>query len=363
MKLIHCADFHLDSALNANLEGEKKKLRKAELMDSFVRIAEYAIENEVDAILIAGDLFDGPAVSKRTQNIVKETILCCPAVDFLYLRGNHDRDCFLENWEDKPKNFKTFGEDWTYYRYGDTVIAGAVMTEGNSGRLCETLSLNQDDCNIVMLHGQTDKYRSAENAETVQLAGYRNKNIDYLALGHYHSYSSEILDLRGSYCYCGCPEGRGYDECGEKGFVRMETVGRKLSYSFVPFAERTIHEVVVDISDAQTTVSVEKKIAAAVEKIPVDDMVSVVLKGKVSMDAERDLVYLNRRFENSFFAFRVDDSAVGLAIRPEDYKNDVSLRGEFIRMVMESNHTDEEKRMILELGVCALAGEEAESCF
>ncbi len=363
MKLLHCGDLHLDSALSANLDSEKKKLRKSELLVTFVRMAEYAAEHGARAMLIAGDLFDGSYVTKRTQNMVKDTVLRFSDVDFLYLKGNHDAENFLETWEERPDNLKLFGMDWTYYRYDNVVIAGAEFADGNADALYDSLVLNRSDCNLVLLHGQTEKYRSADKAETVALAALKNKNIDYLALGHIHSYRYEALDTRGAYCYCGCPEGRGFDECGEKGFVWLEIEDNTVKHTFVPFATRTVHEVFVDISGAETTLAVEKKVQEALAPVPEKDLVKVSLTGKVGLSAERDLQYLTGRFEHRYFAFKMNDREVGLAICPEDYENDISLRGEFIRTVMQGNYTEEEKRMLLELGIRALAGEEVESCF
>lgn len=363
MKLLHCGDLHLDSALRANLEGEKKKQRKSELLSTFVKMAEYAAEHGAEVMLIAGDLFDGKVVTKRTQNVVKETILRFSCVDFLYLKGNHDTESFLDAWEERPDNLKLFGADWTYYRYGDVVIAGAELSEGNRVGLYDSLLLNRNDCNIVMLHGQTEKYVSADKTETVTLGALKNKNIDYLALGHIHSYKYEPLDSRGVYCYCGCPEGRGFDECGEKGFVWLETEEGKITHTFVPFACRTVHELFPDISGAETTIAVEQKVKEALLGIPESDLVKVSLTGKVGLSAERDLQYLATRFESGYYAFKINDKEVGIAIRPEEYENDISLRGEFIRTVMAGNYTEEEKRMLLELGIRALNGEEAESCF
>lgn len=363
MKLLHCADLHLDSALSANLTGEKKKQRKSELLTAFVRMAEYAAEHDARAVLLAGDLFDGSSVTKRTQNIVKETVLRFSQVDFLYLKGNHDAENFLEVWEERPDNLKLFGTEWTYYCYGDVVIAGAEFADGNGDTLYDSLMLNHNDCNLVLLHGQTEKYRSAEKAETISLAALKNKNIDYLALGHIHSYRCEALDNRGVYCYPGCPEGRGFDECGEKGFVWLEIEEGTVRHTFVPFAGRTVHEVFVDISGAETTLSVEEKMKDALAGIPERDLVKVSLTGKVKLSAERDLQYLTGRFEHRFFAFKLTDREVGLAVSPEEYENDISLRGEFIRLVMQGAYTEEEKRMLLELGIRALSGEEVESCF
>lgn len=363
MKLLHCGDVHLDSALSVNLTTEKKRQRKGELLSTFVQMAEYGAEHGARVMLIAGDLFDGAHVTKRTQNMVKETVARFPDMDFLYLKGNHDTETFLDVWEERPDNLKTFGGEWTYYRYDNVVIAGAEFIGENGPVLYDSLVLNREDCNIVMLHGQTEKYRSKEKAEVVSLSALKNKNIDYLALGHIHSYRCEALDTRGVYCYCGCPEGRGFDECGEKGFVWLETEENKITHRFVPCACRTVHEVPVDITGAESTSGVEARMREALAGISEEDLVKVSLTGKVSLAAERDLTYLTGRFAHRFFAFKMNDRQVGLAVRPEEYENDISLRGEYIRLVMQGTYTEEEKRMLLELGIRALEGEEVESCF
>jgi exonuclease SbcD len=54
---------------------------------------------------------------------------------------------------------------------------------------------------------------SKDKTEVISLKELKNKAIDYLALGHIHSYKMEQLDSRGVYCYPGCLEGRGFDEC------------------------------------------------------------------------------------------------------------------------------------------------------
>ena len=58
MKIIHCADIHLGSKLESNFTEAKAKERKAELFDNFVRLIEYAKDNEIYHVIIAGDLFD-----------------------------------------------------------------------------------------------------------------------------------------------------------------------------------------------------------------------------------------------------------------------------------------------------------------
>ena len=47
-----------------------------------------------------------------------------------------------------------------------------------------------------------------------------------------------------------------------------------------------------------------------------------------------------------------------LAVDPERYRNDVSLKGEFIRQVLASELSEHEKAAVIRAGVLALAGEE-----
>ena len=58
MKIIHCADLHLDSNMTSNLSREQAKQRKAELLATFERMIAYAKDNSVKAVIIAGDLYE-----------------------------------------------------------------------------------------------------------------------------------------------------------------------------------------------------------------------------------------------------------------------------------------------------------------
>ena len=65
MRVIHCADIHLDSGLSANFDKETARERKAEILRTFVRMTEYAADCGAEAVLIAGDLFDRDVVRQR----------------------------------------------------------------------------------------------------------------------------------------------------------------------------------------------------------------------------------------------------------------------------------------------------------
>ena len=87
-------------------------------------------------------------------------------------------------------------------------------------------------------------------------------------------------------------------------------------------------------------------------------MVRVVLVGEHEPDSTRDVDSLKNRFRSYFFYFAVKDES-RLKISAEDYKNDKSLKGEFIRLVMAKEGLDEAERdAIIECGIKAMAGEE-----
>lgn len=71
MKIIHCADLHLDSKMTSNLSKEQAKERKMEILRTYSRMIEYAKNNDVKAIIIAGDLFDTRNVSATARNLVR----------------------------------------------------------------------------------------------------------------------------------------------------------------------------------------------------------------------------------------------------------------------------------------------------
>ena len=355
MKIIHTADLHLDSALKTNLSKEKAKMRKNEILHTFERMVDYAKNNEVSAILIAGDLFDTKNVTVKTKDIIKRCIEENPEIDFLYLKGNHDTDVFLYE-EDVPANLKLFGENWTSYEYGDVVITGAHLSGRNS--LYDSLILDKGKINIVTLHGQEQKYVGKDKTEMINIPLLKEKFIDYLALGHIHAYKEGKIDERGIWAYSGCLDGRGYDECGEKGFVLLSVENGEINHEFIPFQSRVIEEIRVDISDTENTSDVDRLVSEKLSFVAEENLIKVILEGKVSVECSYDLSYIEDKNKDKFFAFKIENDEVGLKFNIDDYKHDATLKGEFIRTVMSETFSEEEKRAVIELGIKALSGEE-----
>ena len=356
--MIHCADLHLDSKMESNFSQEQAKERRYEILATFENMVDYAVEHKIQVILIAGDMFDTHQNQQKTiKNRVLDRINKAKDIDFLYLQGNHDNDNFFKTRIDKPSNLKLFGDDWSSYRYENIVVAGIEFTQDNNSDIYSKLSLNENDFNIVILHGQVAKYGADNKAEIINLNALQNKYIDYLALGHIHEYKDEKLDYRGKYCYSGCLEGRGFDECGEKGFVVLNIKGDELSTQFISNSKRRFHEVIVDISDYTEAENIIKLVEEVVKDIPEDDIVKLVLEGETIEETDIDRDYIDQKLKNKYYFSKVLDQTQ-LKVDYSKYEKDISLKGEFIRKVRGLECSDIEKSKMIKIGISAIVGKQ-----
>ncbi len=350
MKIIHCADVHLGSPLNHISDRQKIENRKQEVRTTFKNVVEYAKDVGASVIMLSGDVFDSNRPFKKDKEFFYSVVKNNPDIDFLYLRGNHDRE---EGFEEEYQNLKTFSNEWSFYEYGQVKIYGLEMTNDNYVSMYNTFSASISDFNIVMLHGQTS---DTTQKDLININKLKGKNIDYLALGHVHSYSEVKLDDRGVYVYSGCPEGRGFDETGKKGIVLLTLENGECKSEFVPMAIRETFLIKVDCTGLKDAFEIYSRIKE-IAKTPKKDMLRVELFGEVDFDTEgleeeissllHDYSYLNSIKDRTVRRFDVSG-----------IEDDLSIKGEFIKKVLSSELDDESKKRVISLGLKALSGRE-----
>ncbi len=346
MKIIHCADLHL----GAKIDGFPKEIsekRKSEVRTAFSRMVEYAKEEGVSLILLSGDIFDREKPYKKDVDTFYSVVESNPEIDFVYLRGNHDE----EGERREYPNLKTFSTEWKSYAYGDIVVSGIELCKENARSYYSTLSLEEGKKNIVMLHGQI--------GEEINLVKLRDKNIDYLALGHIHQRSEGRIDDRGRYAYSGCLEGRGFDETGVKGFMLL-TVDKGVDFYFQPFSLRAIHKYEVDVSGLKEGYSIAQKVKREV-RFDKEDIYRIELIGEVDADVDDFAYDVKANLENACNFVSVKDRTKK-KIDYAAYEYDASLKGEFVRAVKENeNYTEEERTQIIAYGLKVLSGREVDA--
>ncbi len=355
MKLIHCADIHLGSKMDSNLPREKAEERRSELRATFNALVGYAKAHGAEAVLLCGDVFDSDRPFKKDKEFFYSVVKNSPDIEFFYLRGNHDGQ---ESFTEEIPNLKTFSREWTTYRLGDIAITGVELAGDNAQSVYSTLRLDGTAKNIVMMHGTAG---DGAGKDKIHIGKLREKGIDYLALGHLHTHTGFCrIDDRGVYAYPGCPEGRGFDEAGEKGFILLD-VGAKIDAEFVPFARRKIDIVKVDLSSAADDYDAYEAVKGALGALgcPKTDIVRVELSGETELESGDLAREISKKLSaEGYYYIDVKDGTTR-RFDPDKLIADRSLAGEFIRTVLASEEIAEgEKSAVISAGLKALSGRE-----
>ena len=306
-----------------------------------------------EAMIIAGDLFDSDRVPLSTCRQIIAVIESFSEISFIYLAGNHEKSAFVECGLAMPKNLKIFTNSDTRFDFGELSVYGLTDAERSA---IVGLTPDPGRRNILVLHGALTDGKSS-GGDVIGIDDLKDKGFDYIALGHYHSYEVRELDKRCKAVYCGTPEGRGFDECGEKGYVLLDIDESGVSHRFRKFARRTVRRIEVNAEGVTERYELEERAAEALEKVPKEDTVRLAFVGKRSPELVIDTLKLSARWQSSFFYFEAVDET-SIKVDPADYAFDKSLKGEFIRLVSgRDDLSDEEKGQIILCGINALMGE------
>ena len=127
--------------------------------------------------------------------------------------------------------------------------------------------------------------------------------------------------------------------------------------TFVPFAKCRLHRVSVDVTGLENNAQIAQAMKRAAAEIPKEDMVEFLLTGKTDPGTDLSVPYLQELVKGKFAFTKVKDETA-MALDPEQFQNDISLKGMFIRMVLSEVEEEADRAAIIRTGLEALAGEE-----
>lgn len=342
MKIIHTADIHLDSPLSGI---RNSAARRHELLTALNNLAEYANNNGVAAIIVAGDLFDERFTTDQTVRSVADVVKGCKASWFV-LRGNHGGSAPYEKLRRLCPEINFFDSDWTKYSQGGVTICGRELGSRDAEQWAE-LSLDKSDYNVLVLHGDVDD----PSYGLIDKKAIAASGANYVALGHRHAFAAHKFgSVKG--CYSGVLEARGFDETAETGFVEIDTDADKIR--FVTQAIRRVATVTLDVTGVTSDIALQNKIQEAVAEVAPRNYLNLILTGTASEDLHVEMV-ARELLDGKFFALRIQDSTT-LGVDLAKISAEVSLRGEFVKLA--SQIEDERLReAVLKLGLNYLSGE------
>lgn len=286
--ILHAADLHLDAPFAA-LSADRARQRREEQRQLLDKLADTAIERGADLVLLSGDLLDHRQTYRETAQALADTLGRIPA-PVAIAPGNHDpyTPSSLYAAPIWPKNVVIFREEAVRrvelpfcHLYG----AAFTSTYRDSSPLAGFTAPPSDRPAVMVLHGDvggTGRYGSIP-PEEVAASG-----LAYLALGHIHTPSGLRRTGKTFWAYPGCPEGRGFDETGDRGALWV-TVGDDgaVSTDFLPLAARRYEVLTLDVTGKDPA----DALTAALSSGSVNDICRVVLTGEAR---EVDLPALTR---------------------------------------------------------------------
>lgn len=278
LKILHSADWHLDSPFAGFAEEQRQFLRR-QMLTIPEKVADLCIREGCDLVLLAGDLFDGKA-SRESMDALKQALARC-AVPVFIAPGNHDYVCPGSPWLEEcwPENVHIFtgGLESATVKGLDCRIWGAGFQSMDCPALLEGF---RADCReayaLALLHGDPTLASSPYNPVTA--AQVRGSGLNYVALGHIHKAGS----FRAGATLCGwpgCPIGRGWDETGDKSVFLVTLDGDSAQIRQVCLDLPCFREVTADISEGA-----EDALQGVLPPAATGDFYRVILTGTGSAD-------------------------------------------------------------------------------
>ncbi len=346
VRILHTADLHIESALTAFKSAAE--IRRAELLDIFGKIIDTAKSENVDVLIIAGDLFDSCRPSKPAVSYVKRKLESIPEVKVFITTGNHDYSLNI----DFPENVFLFSNGIKKYEFESFDFYGAgFQSEYCDSNMLKNFSVeNPGKINILAFHGdivekgQTSRYNPVTREELSETGA------DYVALGHVHQFTGINCVNNVSYAYCGIPEGRGFDELGKKGVIIGDVYKNRVDLKFLPVCKRECIETNIDITGCGDYDEICSKIYECA--IGGQNIFKINLCGTVENQFFLNTNFIEERIKNDYFYVKVIDLTrpkIDIDMLKEEY----SLRGLFVKKLSEQNGSEE----ALRFGLGAISGE------
>jgi DNA repair protein SbcD/Mre11 len=232
-RFVHAADIHLDSPLRslALRDPALAELIGNATRRAFVAIVDLCLEQQVDALLLAGDLHDGDQTSMKTARFLAEQMrrLDEAGIQVFVIRGNHDALSKITKELTFPDSVKLFGPRAEAVvperRNGNAPIAihglSFAKPQAPDSLLPQYASPTEGAVNIGLMHTSLDGAAGHDPYAPCNVADLKTAGFRYWALGHVHKRT--VVEGGCTIVMPGMPQGRDINEAGPKS-VTLVTV-------------------------------------------------------------------------------------------------------------------------------------------
>lgn len=311
---------------------------RRQLLDTFGRIIDLAIEQKVSLLLVAGDLFDSNAVLGTPIRTVLSSFkkLGSAGIRTCILPGTHDpySDDSIYRSMELPSSVTVFTPQRVSVTYADLDLT--VYGRAFDGKSCGTNALEglalspHSRLHVGMAHGSlrmegiTEREAMFVDGSTISDSGF-----DYLAIGHWHSFRDCSQGATKAF-YCGSPEPINMDQRGS-GSVALVTVydrGR-VDVEQIRVGSKVFDEMTINVELGRSLAEITQTISLRADP---NLILEATLEGAPSPAYELDPRELEEELRRQFFSLRlVDRTSERFSDVPiGDYPQD-TVAGRFVR--------------------------------
>lgn len=235
-RFLHAADIHLDSPLHglSRYEGLPVDEIRLATRAAFDNLVQCAVDEAVDFVVIAGDLFDGDWRDMGTGLYFAKAMgrLDQAGIPAFLLSGNHDAASVISRTVPWPPNVRLFGSRRPEtHRLPDICVAvhgQSFPTQAVTENLVLAYPPGEAHTfNIGMLHTALAGRQGHADYAPCSVDDLRSRGYDYWALGHVHEF--EVVSAEPYVVFPGNVQGRTIRETGAKGAVLIDVADGEIT--------------------------------------------------------------------------------------------------------------------------------------
>lgn len=274
-RFIHAADIHLDSPLDhlRSLDAKTAQQVAAASRRAVERMVATAIEHQVAALVIAGDLFDGPVQDASAALWIDGQFrkLHAAGIEVVLIRGNHDALSNASRAVRWSTGVHQLGAEKATSHIIDTCGLAVHGQSFGARAVQDDIAAAYPEAldgyfNLGVLHTSLSGNSGHDTYAPTSVNVLEGRGYDYWALGHIHLRSTESLSDRAWIGYSGNTQGRHVRECGAKGCHLVHVRDRKLErVEFVPTDTLRWFEIPVDVSQLEMLSDLGEMVCGACE--------------------------------------------------------------------------------------------------
>ena len=353
MKFVHTADWQI--GMRADSVGNFAAKVREERFAAAKRVIEVAKSENVDFILLAGDVFEDNAVDRKLVQKVAD-ILRSFGGPVLIIPGNHDPFVPGSVWEhpswNAASNLRVISEESPITIADAIIYPCPLKAKHSTSNPAAWIQNDPDDkIRIGLAHGTVEGILQDEPDYPIPRNTPERAGLDYVALGHWHSfarYSSADGSVR--MAYSGTHETTKFGERDSGNVLVVEIESRGKAPKIKPVRTGGLDWVTVseELVGSGDMTRVKEKIESTQKSDKT--LIQMKLSGILNMDEQPELKHLEEILTSRFFWSSLDTSELGASPTDQRWIDDLGpgiIQQAAMRLLQLSENNSEVTQLAL----------------